>query len=125
MMQCLVVDDFEIIRKVARRILEDNGYTVIESASAAQALEQCQAEMPNVILLDWLTPGMTALEFMTGLRQLTRGTLPSVIYCTSEVDKDDCARMIAAGAAEILVKPFDRLMLLSKLAKLASGAQAA
>lgn len=113
--QCMVIDDFEVIRSVARSILMDNGYAVIEAANAVQALEQCQTEMPHIILLDWQTPGMTPVEFLNGLRAMTRGLFPRVIYCTTTIDRADIASVMAAGASEVLEKPFDRMSLLSKL----------
>lgn len=116
MKRCLVIDDFEVIRTVARTILEQNGYTVLEAATTTQALEQCRTELPHVILLDWQTPGISTLEFLTGLRQLVRGTPPRVIYCATTRDREDIARVMAAGASDVLEKPFDRLSLLSKLA---------
>lgn len=120
--RCLVVDDFEIIRNVARSILEDNGYIVLEAPSTTQALEQCQAELPHIILLDWHTPGVPTLEFLTKLRQMTRTTVPHVIYCATTIDRDDIAKVIAAGADDVLEKPFDRMSLLAKLAPLAQAA---
>lgn len=115
MKRCLVIDDFEVIRTVARNILEQNGYMVLEAATTTQALEQCRTELPHVILLDWQTPGISTLEFLTGLRQLVRGVPPRVIYCATTRDRDDIARVMAAGASDVLEKPFDRLSLLSKL----------
>lgn len=120
--QCMVIDDFEVIRAVARSILEDNGYAVIEAASAAQALEQCQTEMPHIILLDWQTAGITPIEFLNGLRALTRGMFPRVIYCTTTIDRADIAAVMAAGASDVLEKPFDRMSLLSKLLPAAKAA---
>lgn len=120
--RCLVVDDFEVIRKVARSVLEDNGYTVLEAQSTTQALEQCQAELPHVILLDWQTPGISTMDFLAGLRQLSRVTIPHVIYCTTTIDRDDIAKVMAAGADDVLEKPFDRMSLLAKLIPAAKAA---
>ena len=70
MMCWLVVDDSDVIRKVARRVLEDLNYMVIEAESGPAALEQCARAMPSVILLDWLMPGMSGHEFMAALRAI-------------------------------------------------------
>ena len=64
MKSCLVVDDSSVIRKVARRILEDLSFTITEAEDGQQALERCQAEMPDAILLDWNMPVMDGLEFL-------------------------------------------------------------
>ena len=76
MKSCLVVDDSSVIRKVARRILEDLSFTITEAEDGQQALERCQAEMPDAILLDWNMPVMDGLEFLAQLRQLQNGEKP-------------------------------------------------
>ncbi|KAK0338676.1 hypothetical protein LTR94_037594, partial [Friedmanniomyces endolithicus] len=61
---CLIVDDSRIIRKVARRILEDLAFEVQEAADGAEALEACVAAMPDVVLLDWQMPVMDGMTFL-------------------------------------------------------------
>jgi two-component system chemotaxis response regulator CheY len=58
---CLVVDDSRVVRKVARRILEEIGYDVAEAADGVEALAWCRAAMPDTILLDWNMPVMDGL----------------------------------------------------------------
>ena len=53
MKSCLVVDDSSVIRKVARRILEDLDFEVSEAEDGQQALEFCRQFMPDLILVDW------------------------------------------------------------------------
>jgi two-component system, chemotaxis family, chemotaxis protein CheY len=108
MKSCLVVDDSSVIRKVARRILEDLSFTISEAEDGQQALEKCQAEMPDAILLDWNMPVMDGLEFLAQLRQLKDGEKPKVVFCTTENDVGHIARAIRAGANEYIMKPFDR-----------------
>jgi two-component system chemotaxis response regulator CheY len=108
MKSCLVVDDSSVIRKVARRILEDLSFTITEAEDGQQALERCQAEMPDAILLDWNMPVMDGLEFLAQLRQLQNGEKPKVVFCTTENDVGHIARAIRAGANEYIMKPFDR-----------------
>ncbi|CAN0604949.1 unnamed protein product, partial [Ectocarpus sp. 12 AP-2014] len=52
MKTCLVVDDSSVIRKVARRILEDLQFEVLEAADGQEALEKCREAMPDSIFLD-------------------------------------------------------------------------
>ena len=108
MKSCLVVDDSSVIRKVARRILEDLSFTITEAEDGQQALERCQAEMPDAILLDWNMPVMDGLEFLAQLRQLQNAEKPKVVFCTTENDVGHIARAIRAGANEYIMKPFDR-----------------
>jgi len=107
MKHCLVVDDSEVIRKVARRILETMNFEVTEAESGQQAVERCQARTPDAILLDWHMPAMSGLEFLGSLRLANLARKPFVIYCTTENDPTDIARAFAAGADDYIMKPFD------------------
>ena len=57
MKHCLVVDDSSVIRKVARRILEDLDFFISEAEDGQQALDVCRDQMPDAILLDWNIAG--------------------------------------------------------------------
>ena len=114
MKTCLVVDDSSVIRKVARRILEDLSFTILEAEDGQQALEKCQETMPDAILLDWNMPVMDGLEFLAQLRKLDGGDTPKVVFCTTENDVGHIARAIRAGANEYIMKPFDKEILVTK-----------
>ncbi len=108
MKQCLVVDDSSVIRKVARRILEDLKFEIREAEDGQAALDICREKMPDAILLDWNMPVMDGLEFLTALRDEQGGDAPVVVFCTTENDVAHIARAIRAGANEYIMKPFDK-----------------
>jgi two-component system chemotaxis response regulator CheY len=108
MKTCLVVDDSSVIRKVARRILEGLQFKISEAEDGQQAIEQCQREMPDAVLLDWNMPVMDGYEFLKALRRLPGGDRPKVVFCTTENDVVHIARALHAGANEYIMKPFDR-----------------
>jgi two-component system, chemotaxis family, chemotaxis protein CheY len=111
---CLIVDDSSVVRKVARRILEDLDYMVDEAEDGQEAMEKCRADMPDAILLDWNMPIMSGLEFLKLLRTYIGGERPRVIYCTVENDIGAIALALKAGADDYMMKPFDRRVLESK-----------
>ena len=115
MKTCLVVDDSRVIRKVARRILEDLGFDVAEAGDGAEALAWCRAMMPDAILLDWNMPVMNGLEFLRRLRQEPAGDAPRVLFCSVENDLDRIREALDGGACEYIMKPFDGDILASKL----------
>ena len=84
MKTCLVVDHSSVVRKVARRIFENLKFETSEAESGQEALDQCQAAMPDAILLDCHMPAMGTVEFLSSLRGLPDGKKPVVIYCTTE-----------------------------------------
>lgn len=108
MKTCLVVDDSSVIRKVARRILEDLEFEILEAEDGKQALDSCADQMPDAVLLDWNMPVMDGLDFLVELRKLEGGGNPKVIFCTTENDVAHIAKAIRAGANEYIMKPFDR-----------------
>ena len=117
MKNCLVVDDSSVIRKVARRILEDLAFEITEAEDGVQALDACRKTMPEAILLDWNMPVMDGLEFLAQLRREPGGEKPKVVFCTTENDVSHIAKAMRAGADEYIMKPFDREIVEAKFAE--------
>jgi two-component system chemotaxis response regulator CheY len=111
---CLVVDDSRVVRKVARRILEHNGFGVEEAEDGVCALTACRAHLPDAILLDWNMPVMNGIEFLRALRKEFGPDNPTVVFCTTENDMRFVEEAIEAGAQEFIMKPFDEAILLGK-----------
>ena len=115
MKTCLIVDDSRVVRKVARRILEDLDFDCHEAEDGQKAVEHCESDgMPEVILLDWNMPVMTGIEFLEKLRTMPGGDAPKVVFCTTENDMSHIQRAIQAGANEYIMKPFDNEIIASK-----------
>ncbi len=108
MKHCLVVDDSSVIRKVARRILEDLSFEITEAEDGRKALDVCEANLPDAVLLDWNMPVMDGIEFLGKLRELDGGGDVVVVFCTTENDVAHIAKAVSAGANEYIMKPFDR-----------------
>ena len=83
MKQCLVIDHSPALRKVARRILEEMQYQVVEAEDGLAALRACREAMPDLIFLDWHLPHMTGLEFVKTLRGQPDGARPRLLFCVS------------------------------------------
>src|SRR5262245_24322857 len=103
MKTCLIVDDSEVVRKIARRILEGLKMEISEAENGQQALDKCQQGMPDAIVFDFHMPGMGTVEFLSTLRAMSNGKKPFVIYCTTENDTADISRTIAVGADDYLI----------------------
>jgi len=111
MKSCLIVDDSSVVRKVARRILEDMDFIVDEAEDGQEAFDKCRQEMPDYILLDWHMPIMSGLEFLKLVRAYVGGTQARIIFCVTEYDVGQIALAKKAGANEYMMKPFDREIL--------------
>lgn len=118
MKSCLVVDDSSVVRKVARRILEDMDFAVDEAEDGQEAYDKCRQSMPDAILLDWNMPIKSGLEFLRELRGYEGGDKPKVVFCTTENDIGHIAMALKAGANEYIMKPFDRDILEAKFLNL-------
>jgi two-component system chemotaxis response regulator CheY len=117
MKTCLVVDDSEVVRKVACSIFEALQLEASEAEGGQEALDFCARAMPDAILLDCHLPAsMGTVEFMASLRALAGGDKPVVIYCTTENNSTEIMRALSAGADDYIMKPFDRESLRAKLA---------
>jgi len=114
---CLVVDDSKVIRKVARRILEELSFEIDEAVDGQDALDACDRNMPDVVLLDWNMPVMDGLEFLKAIRAKADVIQPIVIFCTTENDMSHIRMAIEAGANEYIMKPFDREIIEAKFSQ--------
>jgi two-component system, chemotaxis family, chemotaxis protein CheY len=118
MKSCLIVDDSRVVRKVARKILEDLSFACEEAEDGKVALEACGRKMPTMILLDWNMPVMSGIEFLRALRQTPAGQTPIVVFCTTENDLKFIQEALAAGANEYIMKPFDSSIIEGKLSQI-------
>jgi len=114
MRTCLVVDDSSVVRKIARRILEDMDFQIIEAGNGEQAAEACKRSLPDAVLLGWNMPMMDGYEFLGNLRRLPDGDRPKVVVCIPENDIDHISRALHAGANEYIMKPFDKDIVAAK-----------
>ncbi len=111
---CLIVDDSRVVRKVARRIIEDMGFECEEVEDGQKAYDFCQKKIPDAVILDWNMPIMSGIEFLEKLRLMENGFHAKVIFCTTENDVKHIKRAIDSGADEYIMKPFDSEIIQSK-----------
>ena len=114
MKTCLMVEDSSIVRKIARRILEDMDFQIVEAEDGQEALVVCKRAMPEAVLLDWNMPVMDGYEFLGNLRRMPGGDVPKVVFCTTENGMDHISRALHAGANEYIMKPFDKDIVAAK-----------
>jgi sigma-B regulation protein RsbU (phosphoserine phosphatase) len=101
----LVVDDSKLQRRILVSSLKRWGFEVLEAESGEGALEVCHATPPDLVLSDWMMPGMSGLDFCTAFRALPRESYGYFILLTSKSDKGEIAQGLDAGADDFLTKP--------------------
>lgn len=118
MKTCLVVEDSKVMRRIARKMLEELGLSVEEAEDGAVALEKSKAKLTDMVLLDWNMSVMNGLEYLIALRKLPGGDAPLVVLCTTETDMAQIIKAMESGANEYIMKPYDRDILESKLVQI-------
>ena len=111
----LVVEDETPIREMLCFVLEQKGYDVIEAEDFADGLAKVSEPYPELILLDWMMPGGSGIQFIKQLKQdeLTR-QIP-VVMLTARGEEEDKVRGLEAGADDYITKPFSSKELTARL----------
>ncbi|MEL7097681.1 MAG: SpoIIE family protein phosphatase [Pseudomonadota bacterium] len=101
----LIVDDSRVQRKILSASVARWGFEVREAASGDEALEICRTTVPDLILSDWMMPGMNGIEFCEAFRLLPHEGYSYFILLTSKSEKGEIAQGLEAGADDFLTKP--------------------
>ena len=103
----LIVDDDRLIRLVARRVLEQERYDVVEGTDGTEALALAEAERPDLLLIDLMMPGMDGYTAIEKIRMRSHLASLPVMVLTSETGPGVEERVLEAGADDYLVKPIE------------------
>ena len=103
----LLVDDSKLQRKVLNEILSGWGFDVAEAESADEALKLCKEKPPDIVISDWIMPGMSGLQFCEAFREISQDHYGYFILLTAKKDKAEVAVGLDAGADDFLSKPVD------------------
>lgn len=101
----LIVDDSRLQRRILVGSLKKWGFEVVEADSGEAAMEICRNTPPDLVLSDWMMPGMNGLEFCTAFRDLPGDSYGYFILLTSKSEKNEVAQGLDAGADDFLTKP--------------------
>jgi sigma-B regulation protein RsbU (phosphoserine phosphatase) len=112
----LVVDDSRLQRRIVRSFLSQWGFSVREAACANIALDMCRDSPPDLVLSDWIMPGLSGPEFARAFRALPRESYGYFILLTSKSEKNDVAQGLDAGADDFLSKPINAVELRARIA---------
>lgn len=113
--QVLVVDDSAAQRQMLTRQLTRWGYLVTQAASGSEALAIARCTDFDIVLSDWVMPGMSGPDFCRAFRALPRAGYGYFVLLSAKSAKDDIAIGLDSGADDFLTKPVDATELLSRL----------
>ena len=103
-------------RRILSAQLARSGYEVIEAGTAEEALEICAQTPPDIVLSDWVMPGMSGLDFCRTFRDLNRESYGYFVLLTSKNEKNEVALGLESGADDFLSKPVNGEELRARLA---------
>lgn len=102
----LVVEDEPAIQELISYNLELAGHSALKAHNAEQALEMVRTALPDLVVLDWMLPGMSGIDFARKLRADKRTQGVPLILLTARADERDKLQGLETGADDYLTKPF-------------------
>jgi diguanylate cyclase (GGDEF)-like protein len=115
-MKILLVEDSYLERTKLGCFLTDWGLDYLAVGSGTEALKQIEsAEPPDLVLLDWLLPGLDGIDVLRRVRKLSHGSYIYTVMLTAKAHKQDRLKAMEAGADDYLAKPVDSAELRSRI----------
>ncbi|WP_020679624.1 phosphate regulon transcriptional regulator PhoB [Marinobacterium rhizophilum] len=111
----LIVDDEAPIREMIAVALEMAGYECLEADNARDAHELVVDSPPDLVLLDWMMPGMTGIEFARRLRKDALTAEIPIIMLTAKGEEDSKVKGLESGVDDYITKPFSPRELVARL----------
>jgi len=114
----LVVEDEEPLLLLLRYNLEAAGYDVDTAVRGDEAEVKVREDLPDLVLLDWMLPGLSGIELCRRLRAKPESVRLPVIMLTARGEEGERVRGLATGADDYIVKPFSVPELMARIASL-------
>ena len=111
----VVVEDEPAVREMLRFILLQNGFQMLEAETANEAERLIANERPSLILLDWMLPGVSGVEFARYLKHNPVTCEIPVIMLTARGEEDDKVKGLESGADDYITKPFSPRELVARV----------
>ena len=113
--KALIVDDEKTNRFILRSLLGKQGYQTIEAVNGQEAIDLFNQENPSIIFMDVMMPVINGYEAARQIKAMSTNRFVPIIFLTAMSDEEALAQCIEAGGDDFLVKPFDKVILQSKI----------
>lgn len=117
-MKVLVVEDDVDIQDIVISVLSRDGYQVLTEGNGDAGLAAALTQQPDLVILDWMMPGLTGVEVCRAMRADPRTKDIAILLLTSRAQEADIDQAFTAGADDYMVKPFRGRELLSRVKSL-------
>lgn len=110
----LIVEDEKAIREMIALFLLQQNYQVIDAEDYQSAVKKLD-EKPKLILLDWMLPGRSGIQFIQYLKKSEETTQIPILMLTARSSEDDCITCLNTGADDYVTKPFSPKVLIARI----------
>ena len=117
-LRLMIVEDDESLVELLRYNFDAAGYAVESVMHGDEAEARLKESVPDLLILDWMLPGLSGIELCRRLRQKTRTQKLPIIMLTARGEEPDTLRGFETGADDYVVKPFSVHELLARVAAL-------
>ena len=121
-MKVLVVEDDRDIQDLVVALLTREGHDVRAEDEGEAGLSAALTRSPDLVILDWMMPGMSGIDVCRAIRADPRMSRVPVLMLTSKAQEGDIAQAFTAGADDYMVKPFRGRELVSRVQSLTADA---
>jgi two-component system phosphate regulon response regulator PhoB len=111
----LVIEDEREIRELISLHLLRNGYGVQAVCCSDEALSFLEDNDPDLLILDWMLPEQSGVDFLRDYRNTPRGKSKPVLMVTAKTDPEDVVYALDSGADDYIIKPFDSIVLMARV----------
>lgn len=111
----LIVEDEEAIREMLTMVLEQSDFDVSAAASAEEAQQALAERQPDLLLLDWMLPGISGVELARRLKKDESYKELPIILLTARGEEEDKVRGLEIGADDYVTKPFSPKELIARI----------
>jgi len=111
----LVVEDEEAVREMLVMVLEQAGLQVHSAVDAHQAAEILRRELPDLVLLDWMLPGVSGVEWARRLKKDEAYQNLPILMLTARGEVEDKLKAFDVGADDYVTKPFSPKELIARI----------
>ena len=111
----LLVEDEAAIREMLQFSLERAGFELMVASEVTAAKQSIQKQLPDIILLDWMLPGVSGIDFAKYLRKDENTSQIPIIILTARTEEEDMILGLEAGADDYITKPFSTKELVARI----------
>jgi two-component system phosphate regulon response regulator PhoB len=102
----LIGEDEPEIREMLNFSLTRAGFSVIEAATGEMALQRLDSHLPNILIVDWMLPGMSGVELAKRLRREELTSALPLLILTARNEETDVLKSFESGIDDYMSKPF-------------------